>query len=402
VSARNLEKHKDYVYSCLRCGSCRDAYYVQENTFLICPVRELTGGFDVYYARGKMMLARKYLEGAIKPSEELMRYIYMCTTCANCREHCRISMNLPGRKTTLDQIAVIEAFRADLVEQGFCPPKIKAFAESIRKNYNPYHEKHSERTLWMVKEVRLPEKADILYFVGCTSSYRRKEIAQNTLDILLKVNVNFTISPNEWCCGSPALRTGWVDVAKEMARHNIELIESIGAKTVVTSCAGCYRTLKLDYPRLVGKPGFEVLHTTELLQRLIGEGKITFKDVNASEKMIVTYHDPCHLGRHVGIYDPPREVLKSLPFVELVEMRRTRSGSWCCGSGGGFKSAFGDLAVQLAEERLREARETGAKALVTSCPFCVHNFLDAKYSMEKRGERVPDVYDIVQLVSKVL
>jgi heterodisulfide reductase subunit D len=398
---KNLRTYKDHVYSCLRCGSCRDGYYDQENSFLICPVREHTSGFDVYYSRGKMMLARKYLEGQIKSNEELMKYISMCTLCGNCKEHCRISMEIPGRKTILDQVAIIEALRADLVEQGFSPPRIKDFVKSIRENYSPYPGKHVDRMQWMPKGIELPKKADILYFVGCTSSYRRKEIAQETLNILLKAGVDFTISPDEWCCGSPALRTGWVNVAKEMARHNLELVKSIGPKVVVSSCAGCYRAFKVDYRKIMGELDFEILHITEFLQRLIEEGKIKFKRA-PERKMVVTYHDPCHLGRHAGIYDAPRAILESLPFVELVEMRRTRSGAWCCGSGGGFKSAFGDLAVEIAEERLHEALETGAEALVTCCPFCMHNFLDAQRAMKQRGERAPEVYDIVQLVSRTL
>jgi len=397
---KNLEKYKEMVYTCLRCGSCRDLWDPNENVYGTCPIREHTGGFDVYFMRGKLMLARKALEGVIEPSEDMAKYIYLCSTCGNCEAHCRISQTSPGKvdreKTKLDQIKVIEAFRADLVDLGFALPRHKAFADSISKNHNPYGEPHDARLAWMPEGFQMPKgDPEMIYFVGCTSAYRRTELARATVDVLRKAGVAFRIMhPDEWCCGSPLLRTGQRGLAEEVAKHNIDAIRRSGIKTVVTSCAGCYRTLRMDYKELFGDPGFEVKHISEVVNDLIEEGRLKLK---GQLSIKATYHDPCHLGRHCDYYEPPRELIGKLKGVEFVEMPRTKSGAWCCGSGGGMKSAFGELATEIATDRLKEAKEVGAEYLLSCCPFCKHNFLDAKRAMGSDLE----IRDLIELVSQV-
>jgi len=156
----------------------------------------------------------------------------------------------------------------------------------------------------------------------------------------------------------------------EYAEHNIRAVEVRGAKAMVTTCAGCYKTTSTDYGKYFSNPTFPVYHFAQYVNQLIKEKKLKFtKEIKAK----VTYHDPCHLGRHGGVYEDPREILKKIPGVELVEMPRNRRGSRCCGAGGGFKSAFNDVAVNIAAERVKEAVATGADILVTTCPFCVLN-----------------------------
>jgi heterodisulfide reductase subunit D len=209
---------------------------------------------------------------------------------------------------------------------------------------------------------------DILYFVGCTVSFDNnvKEVGINTINIFDAVGLNYGIlGKEEKCCGSVMLRIGDNEFER-LARYNITLFNSLNIKTIVTSCAGCYRTIKIDYQR-VGKLDMEVLHISELLEMLILENKLELK---YEVPMTVTYHDPCHLGRHSNLYDTPRRILNKIPGLRLIEMERAREFSRCCGAGGGLKAGFPDIQNLMAQERVKDAEKTGAKLLVSSCPFC--------------------------------
>jgi len=203
------------------------------------------------------------------------------------------------------------------------------------------------------------------------ASYREQNIAKTTISLLKKLNTEFTmLGKDEWCCGSVMLRSGNKKVALEMMQHNVEAIRATGADTVITSCAGCYRTIKQDYPIYIGELGFKVMHTPEYVLEFIKSGKLSFKPMEKPTK--VTYHDPCHLGRHMDIYEPPRKVLQAIPGLELVEMVRTRQFARCCGSGGGVASGYKTLSNQMADTRLNDAMETSAEILTSACPFCTY------------------------------
>ncbi|RLI46744.1 (Fe-S)-binding protein [Candidatus Bathyarchaeota archaeon] len=282
------------------------------------------------------------------------------------------------------------------MEKGFTKPEHDAFIKRIEEVHNPYGEPHEERMKWVQQEVKVAEKADTAYFVGCTTAYRRPEIADATVKILNIAGVNFmTLNPEEWCCGSPALRVGRRNLFLKLAKHNVEALRKAGVKRVVTSCAGCYRTLSQDYPEFVGELPFKILHSSELIAELIKEGHLK---LTREMPETVTYHDPCHLGRHTGIYEPPREVLKSIPSIKLVEMPRNRETALCCGAGGGVKASFPDFAMQAALERVKEAHEVGATALVSTCPFCAHNLKDAIRKIESPLK----FYDLTELVLKAI
>lgn len=235
--------------------------------------------------------------------------------------------------------------------------------------------------------------ASVLYYVGCTTAYRRPEIARATLKILKKADVDFTVLNDEVCCGSVFFRTGMTDIAKELAASNLQKIGDTGVETVVTSCAGCYRTLKLDYPTLVGSVPFRIIHIVELLSDLVESGRITFKR-SGRDAVRVVYHDPCHLGRHCGIYDEPRKILGKIPGVEVAELEWTKDKSFCCGAGGGLKASAGDLAMAVARMRLDDALSKEADLLVSACPFCKHNLLDSanKYNL---AIGIKDITEIV-------
>ena len=198
----------------------------------------------------------------------------------------------------------------------------------------------------------------MLYFRGCTARQKQTNIAKATERLLNIAGVDFHTLDDEKCCGSVLLRTGFIDEATEQIEKNTGILKG---EKIITSCAGCYKTLKDDYE------GLDVVHISQLLDQLIKEGKL-----NLSKKDLdVTYHDSCHLGRHSNVFDEPRDVIKSV--ANLVEMENIRENSLCCGAGGGVKSAYPDIASQMALSRIAQAKQTGCKTLITPCPFCKLN-----------------------------
>jgi heterodisulfide reductase subunit D len=218
------------------------------------------------------------------------------------------------------------------------------------------------------KQIDRADSIDILYYVGCTASYdiNVKEVGINTVNILDALGLKYGIlGTEEKCCGSVLLRIGDYEFER-LSEYNIRLFNSLNVKMLVTSCAGCFRTIKEDYKKM-GKLNMEVLHTCELLARLLREGKLELKH---EVPLKVTYHDPCHMGRHSNVYDTPREVLRAIPGIQFTEMDRIYEFSRCCGAGGGLKAGFSDIQNKMAQERVRDAERTGAERLVSTCPFC--------------------------------
>jgi Fe-S oxidoreductase len=186
---------------------------------------------------------------------------------------------------------------------------------------------------------------------------------------------------------------GQTDKAKEVATTNVELFQNEGIEQIITSCAGCYRTLKETYPNKYELDhGIEILHLPEFLLEKVNNSEIQFNDLN----MKITYHDPCHIGRHMGIFEPPREVLKTIPGIEIIEMTRNKQNSWCCGSGGGVRSEFKDLSSFAANERIEEAKETNAEAIVSCCPFCLNQF-----KANIKNDEIK-TFDLSELINKAI
>ena len=204
----------------------------------------------------------------------------------------------------------------------------------------------------------------LLYFRGCTAREKLNSISKATERIIKIEKINYETLDDEKCCGSVLLRTGFLDDAIEQMNGNLEDLEG---KTILTSCAGCYKTLKEDYKEYLDVD-LKVIHISQLLEQLINENKINLK---GNKDLKVTYHDSCHLGRHAGEYEAPRNVINSIS--NLVEMENNREKARCCGSGGGVKSAYGDLSNSIADLRIQEAKDTDADLLVSACPFCKLN-----------------------------
>jgi len=267
----------------------------------------------------------------------------------------------------------VERERARLRREGILPSKLQEVTQKVLKTGNPYGCESMKFEA---------EECEYLYYPGCSTIYRAREVFESVLSVLDYIEVDYSIEYSQ-CCGSTLLRTG----ESEAARRNFEslksAVERTGAKHIIASCPGCYRTLKKDYDRLFGGLGVKIVHLVELLdEKFSGNSKANLR---------VTYHDSCHLGRHMGVYDAPRNVLNRIST--LVEMKSNREASLCCGGGGGARAAYPELYQLVREKRLDEAIESGADVVVTSCPFCYMN-------LKKSGRM--EVLDITMLIEKVL
>ena len=380
----SLEDVKEIVHRCFRCGYCK---FTRDFADLNCPAYKKYR-LESYSTGGRMWLIYGLINNEIQWSDNLSTILYSCTTCGNCMENCRFD------KFNDFLVDIIELARAEAVRNGFCPDKQKALLERISnpEYYNPYGETNSNNEE-LKKQYDLPDKAEWVYFIGCTSNYRQKNLRDATLRFLKKIGINFTLF-DEHCCTSPIIRTGQLDPVKEFMNYNVDQIKKAGATKVITSCAGCCRTLKVDYEKKGVNVDFEVIHTSELVKKLLDEGKIKF---NSEFKKKVTYHDPCHIGRHLGLYEVPREIIKQIPGVEFVEMKRNRENSLCCGAGGGVKIGYPEWSIEISNERLNEAKETGASVIVSTCPFCRTNLSDANENYSMNFE----VIDLIEILDQL-
>jgi heterodisulfide reductase subunit D len=401
---RRLSNMEDRILSCVAVGDCRGALkgpYKEPILEATCPMRDHGPGFESFFARGRFTISRALLDGKIEPSEGLAEVVFQCTLCGACREVCNNMenpcMEVNARRYIEDHVEIWEGLRADLVDAGVAPmQRHKELFKHLRKEHNPYKEPHSTRKNWIPKEfMGLKEDCDTLFFVGCTSAYRLNDIPLNFLKIAQETNLDLKISDDEWCCGSVNLRTGTEDKFMKLANHNFELFGNSKVETIVTTCAGCYKTLKIDYPKYLDNWEFQVKHSIEMIDDALNEGIIQIKKRIDG---IITYHDPCHLGRHSGIYDAPRNVIDAIRKDGFIEMRRNRNYSYCCGAGGGVKSSFPELALEIAQDRVQEAENTGAEYLTTTCPFCINNLSQAAKDLNSSIK----VVDLLDLVARAL
>jgi len=291
---------------------------------------------------------------------------------------------------------------------GPTPDQVK-YLEVLKEYDNPFKEPRSSRGNWvaggleqgtLLQDVPLITESPqpVLFYLGCTASYNEKINlqAQSVANLMAAAGVKFGIlGPQENCCRGKLRRMGDLDFA-EKAVENIDLLNSLGINTLVTNCAGCYKTIQQDYPK-VKKINFKVFHAIEYADLLIREDKL--KLVNPVP-LKVTYHDPCHLGRHNKIYDAPRRVLQAIPGIELVEMKRIRQNSRCCGMGGGLKMGFPKIQVQMSAERIKEAELTGATDITTPCPTCFLGLQDGIAEAESTI-RVRHLIELVSLSVKL-
>jgi len=377
--------------ACTRCGECLTwcPVYDQDTKEDVVPRRKVIDFLKIARSQNgflaKIMKSEKVGESFKKVIRNLFGYqevteeqikafvanLYECSTCGQCEVVC------PAH---IDTVNLWEDLRRLIVSAGYGPlePQ-KALRKSVMTYDNPWQQPRTGRTKWsrrakkdnlITDEPReiVKSKGKVLLFFGCTASYDAnvKQVAINTINILEALNIDYgVLGKDEKCCGSVLLRMGDPE-HKRLFQENIDQFNSLGIETLISSCSGCFKTIMQDYPK-VGKLNFEVLHTVEYLARLLKQGKLSFPHpVNRT----CTYHDPCHLGRATGGFEAPRLIMNSIPGLNLIEMPRNREYSRCCGAGGGLKAGYPDIQNKMAQRRVKEAEETGAKELVSCCPFC--------------------------------
>jgi heterodisulfide reductase subunit D len=377
-----LSSYIQEIMKCGRCGYCLGGYMSET-----CPARYVIG-FESGAAKGRMLAARAMIQGRLEYSPQLAQRIYTCFLCGACKTKCEDAAGI-------DTVEIIRATRSEIFENGRnIPDEVEKLGTAVETRHNIFASLPERRIAWITPEIRVDENAELLYFPGCVTSYKFSEIAQSTSGILNKARVSFsTLGTSEWCCGDPLLSTGQYQLAREMARHNVEEIKRRGVKQVLVSCPGCYKTFKQDYPKLLGLNDlpFQVIHSSQLFHRLSSERRISFRETS---KEVLTYHDPCELGRLSGIYEQPRELIQQIPGIRLVEMDRNRERAWCCGGGGAVKMTYPNQASKVALVRLKEAESCGATGIVSSCPTCKWNLSD-NLKLAGSGLKVIDLSELM-------
>lgn len=337
------------INKCVRCGTCRS----------VCPVFEEVG-WESSSTRGRIMIM-KGLGDDLDACAGSIDSLNTCTTCGICTESCPAGVN---------PVDLVESARRELVSKGIMTGAQADLHRNISSSGNTFGD-ISGRSGWLIDRRHIRKKAGYVYFVGCMNSYRYADTAARTYEVLSRFGA--TILQEERCCGSPLLRTGFE--AQELIDANTREIEKIGAHTIITGCAGCYTTLKKNYSEK-----FRIVSVSEFLAEHISELDLRPLDLT------VTYHDPCHLGRHNKIYDQPRQVIEAI--CQLEEMKASKGSARCCGGGGGVRAGYKDLSIKMARRRLQDVPE-GVDYIVTSCPLCIRNLSDAG-----AGERVIDLVDL--------
>jgi Fe-S oxidoreductase len=359
---------------CFQCGKCDT----------VCPWNKVRD----------FSIRRIVREAAFGLTEIEGEDIWRCTTCGTCPQQCPRGVK---------QIEVGVSLRRVATEYEVFPASVRSARTaraSIISEGNPLQLERAKRADW-AKDLPVKtfeEGMEILYFVGCYLSFdpRMKKVAKATADILTKAGVQFGIlGTKENCCGESIRKTGSEDVFKRLAKDNIKTFVENGVKKILVSSPHCYHTFKNEYPEFMAH--FEVVHISQFVKELIEQGRLELSK-GCAQKM--TYHDPCYLGRHNGVYDAPRDLLHKVPDLELVEMTANRENSLCCGGGGGRIWMDTPKEERFSDLRLDQAKEVGAQVLVTACPYCITNFEESRLNLEY--EDVLEIKDITEIIREAL
>lgn len=422
-----LQEYQRDMMRCARCSECKWIPLSQIKSWDFAQGCPSIGkyNFHSYSAGGKLIMGLSVLSGRLDYTEGFLDILYRCQMCGCCDVSCKCNKDM-------EPLAVTQELRTKAVQDGERLPVHMMLIDGLKKEDNMMEGKKDARGNWAqgldVKDMTR-EKADVYFHAGCRCSFDEElwPGARTAVTLLKKAGIDVGIAGrNENCCGGRAYELGYRGELVKYAQNNIEVLKTAGITTVVTSCADCYHHFKVLYPKILGQTGLEVIHITEYLDRLVKAGTLKPRKKTA---MKVTYHDSCHLGRlgepyvpwegvekrvmngiyiydppkpwrkgTLGVYEPPRDLLRNIPGLKLVEMERTKEYAWCCGAGSGVREAYPDFSSWTGSERIREAMATGAEALVTACPWCKRNLSDA---VKESGDKL-DVYDIVELVEKAL
>jgi len=363
----------DVYRLCYQCGKCD----------VVCPWNQVR----------KFSIRKMIREASFGLTEIESEDIWRCTTCGNCPEKCprgvkQIELGVSLRKLALNYDVIHESARP-----------ARAARASLTAEGNPLNENRTERADW-AKDLSVKpftEESEILFFGCCYLSYdpRMKKVARATVDILNKAGVKFGIlGTKESCCGESIRKTGAEDTYKKLAKENIKTFIDNGVRKIVVSSPHCLEAFKNEYSDFM--VNFEVIHVTEYLAELIKEGRLK---ISGEYSKKVTYHDPCYLGRHNGIFDEPREVFQNIPGLTLLEMAASRNNSFCCGGGGGRVWMETPKGERFSDLRVEQARAIGAEVLATACPYCITMFEDSRLTLEMEDDiEIKDITEIIQEV----
>jgi len=410
---RSLENYKREIYLCSRCGYCRDMVRARDTTDFVCPIRENTGGFESFTARGRNIIARGILEGKLDPkkvSPEFVDILFTCTLCGSCQEHC-LSLDpntwdaFPNNKFTdhkVDVLGIAESLRSVIIEQGNPPTAVKQVLQNIRLHGNPEGRPRNKREEFLKECDFLVKRAkegrcDTLLYIGSTASYnqRNQKAVRSLAQVLHASNTDFCVLGNEEeDSGADALRLGEEGLFEELAERDLRLFKKYGFKNIVCVSPHDYDAFVNDYPVYLEewpKLKLRVLHYTEFLAHLIKNGKIKMhKRLNKT----VVYQDPCYLGRINSIYDAPREIIQATG-AKTVEMRSSLRNSYCCGGGGGGLWYEAVHKPRLQIQRAKQACETEADVLVVACPVCEQMLEEGLNDLGRSNMKVLDVAEIL-------
>ena len=363
---------------CNKCGLCLST----------CPVSKALL-LEKYSPRGKIQLARFYEQGKLKLSEHYSDIFAKCLLCGACTVTCPSGVKLKD---------VFEDFREQIAGQCGLDRQVEGVVRALIDHRNISGEDNEERAAWRELLGELPEhayekeKAEVAYFVGCVASFfpMAQNIPKNLVLIFHAADVDFAIlGGEEWCCGFPLIGAGVPGKGREMMEHNLEKVNALGVRTVVFSCPSCYKTWKTHYNTTL-----ELVHSTQFIEQLISDGALQLGKVN----MTVTFHDPCDLGRNAGLFEAPRNILNAVPGLRLVELVHNRAQSICCGGGGNLEMVDPALSGALAQKKIEEIQQTGARTVLTACQQCVRTIK----ARARRKKIDLDVLDITELVAKAL
>ena len=353
--------YRTQILQCSRCGFCQ----------AVCPIYGVTLRPSLN-ARGKMLLLKEVMDGKLELEDAMIETLFQCTTCGSCAESCPSGVSVPE---------IIRLARKDMVHIGSCHPAFKGMNEVLKRHTNIYAQKESEDF-----ERERNRKAESVFFIGCVGSYSEEETTMATLELLDRLQVDYTLI-DEVCCSGVLEDVGY-EINDELVRRNIELILETGAKRVITGCPYCFRTFNNSphFAELLQK-GVNIIHMTQLMSEF---------DFDVKTQKRVTYHDPCDLGRHCGIYQEPRDTIRKIA-PNFVEMIHNRADALCCGAGGGMRGAFAKNSIDMARRRLKEAEEIDVDVVLTECNSCVHNLSNAKLRKQKF-----DIYNTTQFIHKLM
>jgi heterodisulfide reductase subunit D len=377
--------------ACMRCGECLRVC----DSFAVRGDQEITAGERIRLLKSRMGAAGPgFLSRDRATPAELIGRIskgsYECTLCGRCEEFCPVGIKLRD---------LLISMRTEAIAGGAAPSQVEQVCEIVSRSHNVVDNPNEDRAMWAEYLMDAPDdlymrkKVDVLYFVGCMASFSPsiQDIPGAFVKVLEASGANFGIlGPDEWCCGFPLIVAGLEREHEELRRHNLEKLKELGASEVVFSCPSCYYT----WTRYYRPEGVRLMHATEFILSRIESGKIRPGRFEAR----ATYHDPCDLGRGMRVFEPPREIIRSIPGLSLVELPENRERGFCCGGGGDIEMIDTKLVEEIASRLMGKVESVGAELVVTACQQCNRMIKNAA----RIGGKNIEVKDIVQLVAESL